>query len=279
MPLRTDIVAVFLAMAVASGAVGSDDPRPTGIDFVESIDEARLLTEDAPRPIVVQFGATWCGWCRRLEETTLRDATIVALADRFAWVHVDVDAEPELAQRFGARALPHAVAIDGDGRVLAELRGYADAGRYAAFLASAEAAFIPPKPTASEPLDAAEVAARVETIVASMAPATATGRQQSLAAIRRLGPAAFPALIELLEERRLAQRAAAAFALSDLAEGAPSFDPMGDASTRTEQVVAWRAWLATPAATRLRAPAAAPAPPTRPTPQESPQRTRGIAAR
>ncbi len=258
-------MALAIALAVVPARGAADDPPPAaGIDFVASIDEARRLVGDGSRPIVVQFGAEWCGWCRRLKETTLADATILAMADRFAWVAIDVDAEPALARTFGARALPHTVAIDDDGRVLAELRGFVDAERYAAFLARAEAAFIPRAGGNAEPLDAAEVAQRVDTLVATMAPPTATGRQQALAAIRRLGPASLPALVELLQSDRLAIRAAAAFALGDMSEGGPPFDPMADATLRGQQVTAWRAWLATPAAERLRAPAAAPAPPAPP---------------
>jgi thiol-disulfide isomerase/thioredoxin len=269
MRLRTDILAALAALAIASPIWSAADAPPalraaSHIEFVESIDEALVLVGDAPRPIVVHFGADWCGWCRRLKETTLTDATILAMADRFAWVHIDVDAEPAVAKTFGARALPHTVAIDLEGRVLAEVRGFADAQRYAAFLARAEAAFVPPAESEAKPLDAEELRKRVDSLIAAMAPPTATGRQQALAAIRRLGPAALPTLVELLGSEGLAKRAAAAFALSDLAERSPPFDPMADATVRAEQVAAWRAWLATPAAEYLRAPAAAPAPSARP---------------
>ena len=156
MPLPTDILRAACAAAIVVGtaavvhAASSAPPVTSGhlaeIDFAETLELAQAVTADAPRPIVIQFGATWCGWCRKLEAETLKDPLVLAMAPRFAWVHADVDAQPDLAARFGARALPHAVIIDGDGRVLAESSGFTDAKGYAAFLVRGEAGFVPPIP-------------------------------------------------------------------------------------------------------------------------------------
>ncbi len=269
MPSRTDIAACFVTgcLALAVGAAGAAPPGagaappkqaiPSRIDFTNSLDLAKALVVDAPKPIVVQFGATWCGWCRKLETETFRDPTVLAMAPKFVWVHVDVDEQPAIASAFGARALPYAAIIDADGRVLAESRGFTDGKGYSAFLARGEAAFVPVR---SGPIEAAAVPDRVRGLVETMAPATSTGRTQCVDALRRLGAASLPALVAMLADERLAVRAAAGFALVELSDSDIGFDPLAPAPERAERVRRWQAWLATDAAKALR-PAPQPAPP------------------
>lgn len=251
---------VALAWAAVAFTAPPSRPAPAApaapsaakeIDFADSLEMAQALNADAPKPIVIQFGATWCGWCRKLESETLKDPLVLAMVGKFGWVHADVDKQPELASRFGARALPHAVIIDGDGRVLADLKGFADAKGYVAFLVRGEAAYVPPR---NEPVDPAKVPERVGTLITTMAPASATGREQCVGALRRLGAASLPPLVELLADERLAVRAAAGYSLGELAATDIGFDPLGPAAERAARLGRWRAWLATDAAKSLRPP-------------------------
>lgn len=267
-PLRLAALSLVLSISPATRALASAAPpasdakqakpkateparaAPTSIDFADSLEMARAVVADRPRPIVIQFGATWCGWCRKLEAETLKDPQVVATASRFGWVHADVEKETELASQYGARALPYAVVIDDMGQVLAESRGYSDAKGYLEFLARGEAAYVPPS---NEPMAPEAVPERVRTLVTTMAPASASGRQQCVEAIRRVGPASLPVLVELLGSERLAMRAAASFALSELAKANLTFDPLAAAEERAARVAEWKAWLGTDEAKTLRA--------------------------
>jgi thioredoxin 1 len=64
--------------------------------------EADVL--QAPRSVLVDFGADWCPPCRaiapHLEELAKTSG------DRLSVVKVDVDASPETAMRYGIRGLP-----------------------------------------------------------------------------------------------------------------------------------------------------------------------------
>ena len=60
-------------------------------------------------PVVVDFWAAWCGPCRMISPVLQDLAT--QHAGRIKVVKVDVDANPELGQRFGAQSIPLLVLI------------------------------------------------------------------------------------------------------------------------------------------------------------------------
>ena len=74
------------------------------LEAVASAAQFEGILAAAQGPVVVDFGATWCGYCR-IFEPVVRD-----LRNRWEgqaeFYSVDVDAVPELASRYGVQGLP-----------------------------------------------------------------------------------------------------------------------------------------------------------------------------
>jgi putative thioredoxin len=80
--------------------------------------ESEVIGRSSERPIVVDFWADWCGPCHQLAPVLERAADEHGVE----LVKVDIDANPELAQRYGVSGIP-AVKAFRNGHVVAEFVG------------------------------------------------------------------------------------------------------------------------------------------------------------
>lgn len=81
------------------------------LDVTEQSFQADVLERSLDIPVVVDLWATWCGPCTQLSPVLER----LAEAANGAWIlaKVDVDANPRIAQAFGAQSIPMVVAVVG----------------------------------------------------------------------------------------------------------------------------------------------------------------------
>lgn len=104
-PLKLAVVALFIAAGAAGARWWYQGGQAGKVEDVGGrFDEAVLKS---PRPVLVDFFATWCGPCRRLAPTIekLRDD----YAGRVDVVKVDVDRWGELVRRYEIKGYPTVV--------------------------------------------------------------------------------------------------------------------------------------------------------------------------
>jgi thiol:disulfide interchange protein DsbD len=92
----------------------------------------------AGKPIVLDFTAEWCGYCKVLDRTTFADPAVIADLTRFRALKIDVDTgrNGELVKRFDVAGPPLIVVLDPKGNLVKKL-GYDEAkdpDKFAEFL-------------------------------------------------------------------------------------------------------------------------------------------------
>ena len=93
--------------------------------WVEWNAEAFARAKKEKKVVLVDCAAEWCHWCHVMDETTYADAEVGAwLKKNAVTVRVDIDARPDLADRYLEWGWPATVLLTGDGEELGKFRGY-----------------------------------------------------------------------------------------------------------------------------------------------------------
>jgi len=74
-------------------------------------------------PALVEFWATWCGYCKKMEPTI--QSVAGEYGDRLKVYKLDIDKNPATAQRYGVHALPTLMLFN-HGQATGTIRGAAD---------------------------------------------------------------------------------------------------------------------------------------------------------
>jgi thioredoxin-related protein len=142
---------LFLIVVAASVAVGliivscsSDTPTGNGSSSIHWLkyDSALKQAKVQNKHILVDFAASWCGWCKKMQETTYKDSKVVqTIAKDFIAAEVDGDSynvirladgdvtEKGLTRQFGVAGYPTTWFLESDGRKIAPVSGYLDAAQ------------------------------------------------------------------------------------------------------------------------------------------------------
>jgi thioredoxin-like negative regulator of GroEL len=92
---------------------------------------ARKEAKEKGLPLLLDFGTVNCFWCRKLDETTLRDPTISrALNEQFIPLKVDAQRSPTLTELLRVQSFPTVVLAAPDGKILGTMEGYTETGRF-----------------------------------------------------------------------------------------------------------------------------------------------------
>jgi thioredoxin-related protein len=100
------------------------------VEWRTDYNKARQEAIGKNRPLLLDFGTEQCFFCTKLDSTTFRDPTVVALLNKsFIPLKIDAGKSPALAEALRVDRYPTLVLAAPDGKILATQEGYLDAQR------------------------------------------------------------------------------------------------------------------------------------------------------
>lgn len=112
------------AFAPPSGSREVTMEEMTAATWYYDLEEAKAVAAKTNRKIFVDFMATWCGPCKRLDAEVLQTEGFKAYAKHFVFLKIDVDAQPNVAKAYNITAMPTQMVLAADGSVIGSVVGY-----------------------------------------------------------------------------------------------------------------------------------------------------------
>jgi len=129
---------VALSVVGLCGVVGYLEALPPGaqIPWLEDYGAAKTLAQAQGKPLLVDFGASWCGACGELDRETFADLRVVHEGQRFVPVRIDLSPGEHLEEReallaqYEHRGLPLVVLHESDGEEAARVVSFVPPGEF-----------------------------------------------------------------------------------------------------------------------------------------------------
>lgn len=112
--LKCILASVAVVALIACGQTTEAKPAKKTAP-VEVLAKGQKLNPAHGKTTVIDFNATWCGPCKMFAPTF--DEVAAEFKGKARFVSIDIDQHPELAQKYGIRAIPTIVTIAPDGSV------------------------------------------------------------------------------------------------------------------------------------------------------------------
>jgi thioredoxin-related protein len=112
--MKKIILTLLILLSISSNAA----------DWQTDFKSAQRLALATNRFILIDFWATWCGPCKKMDQDTWSDKETEELLKDFVLVKVDIDAEKSFANQYGINSIPNMFIVDANGKTLTSFSGY-----------------------------------------------------------------------------------------------------------------------------------------------------------
>ncbi|MDP3104509.1 MAG: thioredoxin fold domain-containing protein [Candidatus Methanoperedens sp.] len=132
MNLKIWIPVLLLLIVLFSGCLdtlvpGSEKLTLKDLKFHTNLTTALEVSNTTDEPLFVYFRSETCGWCKKFEEESLTNKSIVRiLSDNFTIVTIDVYKQKNITRFYGVRGTPQELFLYANGTEIKRLPGYVD---------------------------------------------------------------------------------------------------------------------------------------------------------
>ena len=146
---KTILLSIF-ATALFASCAGSGEKNQSGADSVAVVEETEAVAvidssklvvvelsevaqlKNAEKPVIIDFNATWCMPCKQFAPNF--ESVAQKTGDKAVFVSVDIDEWQDIANEFGAQAIPMVVIVKPNGEKVSHV-GYMSEAEFEEFVA------------------------------------------------------------------------------------------------------------------------------------------------
>jgi thiol:disulfide interchange protein len=100
------------------------------IKWHNNLQEALAEAKRSGMPVMADFYADWCGWCKKLDKEVYVNPEVAVLAEKFVSAKINADIDRENSAKYNITGLPTIVFLDPDGELVHTIVGYMDAADF-----------------------------------------------------------------------------------------------------------------------------------------------------
>ena len=129
------ILIIVLLMGFGCGQKQKEESNAEAeIHWLTDLEEAKTLSEEQNKPLMIDFMAEWCPPCQKMEKTTFNQTGVIEKAKSFIPLRIDVDKQGDVANeyncnasKYGGIGIPNILFMKHDDSRLKHIIGYKDA--------------------------------------------------------------------------------------------------------------------------------------------------------
>lgn len=115
----------LLCAAVALTALNPSAQAAEEIPWSTNIEASLQKARESGKPVLMEFTASWCVYCKRMEKTTFVDPQVVAtIRQNFVAVRVDADQNKALVADLAIKGLPAILIVSPDLQIIERISGF-----------------------------------------------------------------------------------------------------------------------------------------------------------
>ena len=132
--IRHNTIRIFSILFVIILLAGCNQAKKevvhTEITWITDIDKGLAQAKELDKPLMIDFMATWCPPCNKMEDSTFNNLDVIKKSSAFVTVRIDVDEQGDVANayksnagKYGSTGIPNILFLDPEGKEIPYQRG------------------------------------------------------------------------------------------------------------------------------------------------------------